>query len=88
MDVKSSTMHNHEQDKDQKDSADHNKLTSKSSAFNAEMYGSLSDKNNKKNQVSARYEVDLEAGQLPLPKGITTIIDIFAKNLTPIPRKD
>jgi hypothetical protein len=33
---------------------------------------------------SAKYTVSVHAGQLPLPKGVTTIIDAYAKNVSPI----
>lgn len=33
---------------------------------------------------SAKYTVGVHAGQLPLPKGVTTIIDAYAKNVSPI----
>lgn len=33
---------------------------------------------------SAKYHVAVHAGQLPLPKGVTTIIDAYAKNVSPI----
>lgn len=32
---------------------------------------------------NAKYVVDVKAGQLPLPQGITTILDIYAKNIIP-----
>ncbi|GAA4457993.1 hypothetical protein GCM10023092_25560 [Rurimicrobium arvi] len=33
---------------------------------------------------SAKYTIKVHAGQLPLPLGVTTIIDAYAKNVTPI----
>ncbi|WP_459209415.1 DUF2589 domain-containing protein [Aquimarina rhabdastrellae] len=33
---------------------------------------------------SAKYTVGVHAGQLPLPKGVTTIIDAFSKSIEPI----
>ena len=33
---------------------------------------------------SAKYIVKVHAGQLPLPKGVTTIIDVFSKSIEPI----
>ena len=36
----------------------------------------------------AKYEIDVHAGQLPLPKGVTTIIDTFTKNIAPIQLKE
>lgn len=33
---------------------------------------------------SAKYEVDVHAGQLPLPTGVTTIINAFSNNVAPI----
>lgn len=45
---------------------------------------SSSQKEHYESSNSARYEVEVHAGQLPLPKGVTTIIDAFAKNIAPI----
>jgi hypothetical protein len=33
---------------------------------------------------SAKYTLNIHAGQLPLPKGVTTIIDAFSKSIEPI----
>jgi len=33
---------------------------------------------------NAKYTVNVKAGQLPLPTGITTILDIYAKNIFPV----
>ncbi len=37
-----------------------------------------------KKSNSAKYHVDVHAGQLPLPLGVTTIIDAFSKSIEPI----
>lgn len=37
-----------------------------------------------KKSNSATYTVDVHAGQLPLPEGVTTIIQAYAQNLSPI----
>lgn len=37
-----------------------------------------------KKSNSAKYTVAVHAGQLPLPQGVLTIIDIFSKNVTPL----
>lgn len=37
-----------------------------------------------KKSNSAKYHVSVHAGQLPLPTGITTIIDAFSKSIDPI----
>jgi hypothetical protein len=91
MNVSSSQVHSKETTKDMKESAggqQSNLTKSKSSEFNVEMMGALAEKGDRKNTSSARYEIDLEAGTLPLPRGITTIIDIFTKNMTPLPSKN
>jgi len=36
------------------------------------------------NSNSAKYSVDVHAGQLPLPRGVNTIIDAFSQNISPI----
>lgn len=33
---------------------------------------------------NAKYTVNVKAGQLPLPTGVTTILDIYAKNIFPV----
>ena len=38
-------------------------------------------------QNSAKYVVNVHAGQLPLPKGVTTIIDTFSKAIEPVEMK-
>ncbi len=60
----------------------------KSHQFTTEMYGTLNSASSEKSKSVARYEIDLTAGQLPLPKGVTTILDIFIKNMAPIPTED
>lgn len=37
---------------------------------------------------SAKYEISAEAGQIPLPIGVLTIIDTFSKSIAPIQLKD
>lgn len=55
--------------------------------FDTELHGTLSSKSSdqKSKDSVASYEVTLTAGQLPLPRGVTAILDIFTKNLTPMP---
>ncbi|MCF2858377.1 DUF2589 domain-containing protein [Pseudoalteromonas sp. SMS1] len=59
--------------------------------FETELHGSLAKSSlgeqQQSNAAHASYEVTLEAGQLPLPNGITTILDIFSKNMMPLPSK-
>ncbi len=45
---------------------------------------STSDSTHYQKQNSAKYTVDVHAGQLPLPPGVTTIIQAFTANITPI----
>ncbi|SHO58656.1 DUF2589 domain-containing protein [Vibrio quintilis] len=61
-----------------------------SDGFDVELYGTLSSQSGsqQKSAAGTNYEVTLEAGQLPLPRGVTTILDIFEKNLAPIPDKN
>ncbi len=37
-----------------------------------------------KKHNSAKYSIALQAGQLPLPQGVLTIIDAFSKNILPV----
>lgn len=63
--------------------------TYKAHEFDTELHGTLATRSNDKTHESTgtNYEVTLTAGQLPLPGGITSILDIFTKNLSPIPSK-
>ncbi|WP_219701999.1 DUF2589 domain-containing protein [Marinomonas lutimaris] len=62
----------------------------KAHEFDTELHGTLSSKGKDSGNASsgANYEVSLTAGQLPLPKGMTAILDIFTKNMVPLPTKD
>lgn len=89
MDVKSSTHFNHEQNDDLKKSSSGD-LDSKqrSHQFATEMHGSLTCSESQKQQAHAKYQIELEAGTLPLPIGLRTMLDVFAKNIAPIASKD
>lgn len=60
--------------------------------FSAEVHGSVksttksasSDKSHYEKSNSAKYTVHVHAGQLPLPQGVTTIIDAYTKAIEPI----
>lgn len=56
-------------------------------AGSTELFGILanSEKSNSKSTSNLHYEVSLTAGQLPLPTGITTILDMFNKSMAPLP---
>lgn len=64
----------------------------KAGLFSVEVHGSVShsskstskQKEHYEASNSAKYEVDVHAGQLPLPTGVTTIINAFTKNIDPI----
>ncbi|SHO58654.1 DUF2589 domain-containing protein [Vibrio quintilis] len=93
MEVKSSTSTDNESSKEQETAAKAD-ITAKYNAglFSVEVHGSVS--HNSKSTSSqkehyeasnqAKYEVDVHAGQLPLPTGVTTIITAFTKNIDPI----
>ncbi|MEJ2755898.1 MAG: DUF2589 domain-containing protein, partial [Gammaproteobacteria bacterium] len=89
MDVKNSTEYNQENSNDQKMSTTGRFSDYKGAQFTTEMYGALSSSNKKtgESKSSARYEIELKAGQLPLPRGLTAILDIFTQNLAPLPAK-
>lgn len=97
MEVKSSTSKDNETSSEQ-ETASKADITAKYNAglFSVEVHGSVSH-NSKSTSSSkehyeasnqAKYEVDVHAGQLPLPKGVTTIIDAFTKNISPIILKE
>ncbi|WP_299265722.1 DUF2589 domain-containing protein [uncultured Psychrosphaera sp.] len=60
--------------------------------ISAELSGSVaasessnsSDKSSFKKSNSAKYEIKAHAGQIPLPVGVTTIIETFSKSMAPI----
>lgn len=60
--------------------------------FHVEISGSVSHNSSSENKSdthysqsnSAKYEVKVHAGQLPLPMGVKTIIDAYAKNISPV----
>jgi len=97
MEVKSSTSKDNESSNEQETAAKAD-ITAKYNAglFSVEVHGSVS--HNSKSTSSqkehyeasnqAKYEVDVHAGQLPLPAGVTTIINAFTKNIDPIMLKD
>lgn len=63
--------------------------------FSAEVSGSVSSSNKSSSSEkshyeksnSAKYEINAHAGQLPLPEGVTTIIQAFSQNISPIQLK-
>lgn len=63
--------------------------------FSAEVSGSVSassksassEKSHYEKSNSARYEINAHAGQLPLPEGVTTIIQAFSQSIAPIQLK-
>ncbi len=91
MEVKSSREFVKETAQDREHRSTKHKLehSFKSHEFDTELHGTLTSKSkDSSNEKSgANYEITLTAGQLPLPKGVTTILDIFTKNMTPIPTK-
>lgn len=97
MEVKSSTSTDNESSKEQETAAKAD-ITAKYNAglFSVEVHGSVShsSKSSSKQREhyeasnQAKYEVDVHAGQLPLPTGVTTIINAFTKNIDPIMLKN
>lgn len=96
MEVKSSQSKDHETSKEQ-DTAAQGSFKAKYNAglFSVSVSGSVSSSSKEKSSTKehyeasnqAKYEIDVHAGQLPLPKGVTTIIDAFTKNIAPIQLK-
>ncbi|WP_199609096.1 DUF2589 domain-containing protein [Flocculibacter collagenilyticus] len=86
MEVKSSTQCNSESSEDIKKAANQKVANDyKGQQFTSELHGTIAS--NSSTSSSAKYEVSIEAGQLPLPKGITAIIDVFTKGIAPMPTK-
>lgn len=97
MEVKSSTEYKHEDSKALSDEMKGDLTNAyQSDRFSVEMHGSLassqkanaSKSTSGKNTSHARYEIKLHAGRLPLPTGLTTIIDMFNKSIAPIQLKN
>ena len=96
MEVKSSNSKDNETSSEQETAAKAD-ITAKYNAglFSVEVHGSVShtskttssSKEHYESSNQAKYEIDVSAGQLPLPKGVTTIIDAFTKNVAPIQLK-
>lgn len=97
MEVSSSNSKDSETEKSSETSAE-GSFTAKYNAgfFSCEVSGSVASSSKEKSKQSehyessnkARYEVDVHAGQMPLPTGVTTIISAFMKNVDPIMLKD
>ena len=97
MEVKSSTSKDNETSSEQETAAKAD-ITAKYNAglFSVEVHGSVSHNSKQSSSQkehyeasnSAKYEVDVHAGQLPLPTGVTTIINAFTKNIDPIMLKE
>jgi hypothetical protein len=97
MEVKSSNSKDNETSSEQETAAKAD-ITAKYNAglFSVSVSGSVShsSKTNSSSKEhyeasnSAKYEIDVHAGQLPLPKGVTTIIDAFTQSIAPIQLKD
>ncbi|KNC65135.1 MULTISPECIES: DUF2589 domain-containing protein [Pseudoalteromonas] len=97
MEVSSSMSKDNEKQSEQETAAKAD-ITAKYNAglFSVEVHGSVShsSKSSSKQREhyeasnKAKYEVDVHAGQLPLPTGVTTIINAFTKNIDPIIEKE
>lgn len=97
MEVKSSTSTDNESSKSSETAAKAD-ITAKYNAglFSVSVHGSVSHNSKSSSKQSehyqasnsAKYEVDVHAGQLPLPTGVTTIINAFTKNIDPIMLQD
>ncbi len=93
MEVSSSTSKDSETEKSSESSAE-GSFTAKYNAgfFSCEVSGSVASSSKESSKQKehyeasnkARYEVDVHAGQMPLPTGVTTIINTFMKNVDPI----
>jgi hypothetical protein len=45
-------------------------------------------KSSSKSSMSSRLKVNIDAGTLPLPKGVLTLIDLFTKGIQPVPMSE
>jgi hypothetical protein len=96
MEVKSSESTDHETRQDQEQAAK-GEFTAEFNAglFSVSVSGSVSSSSKSASSTKehyeasnqSKYQIDVHAGQLPLPQGVTTIIDAFTKNIAPIQLK-
>jgi hypothetical protein len=96
MEVKSS-FSNDKETASESESAAEGKFSAKVGygCFSAEVSGSVSassknsssEKSHYEKSNSAKYEITAHAGQLPLPEGVTTIIQAFTQSIAPIQLK-
>lgn len=96
MEVKSS-FSNDQETSTESESAAEGKFSAKVGygCFSAEVSGSVSassksassEKSHYEKSNSAKYEITAHAGQLPLPEGVTTIIQAFSQCIAPIQLK-
>ena len=96
MEVKSS-FSNDQETSTESESAAEGKFSAKVGygCFSAEVSGSVSsssksassEKSHYEKSNSAKYEINAHAGQLPLPEGVTTIIQAFSQCIAPIQLK-
>ena len=96
MEVKSS-FSNDKETSSQSESAAEGSFSAKYGigCFSAEVHGSVSqkssssssDKSHYEKSNSAKYEISVHAGQIPLPEGVTTIIQAFTQSIAPIQLK-
>jgi len=93
MEVKSSYSEDHSKDTKTENKAEGSfKASVGIGWFSAEVSGSVSsssstatnDSTHYEKSNSAKYTVSVHAGQLPLPEGVTTIIQAYSQNITPI----
>ncbi len=67
-----------------------NKVTQKRAQLNGKISsaaprGNPNDSSQYKSQASSTLKVNIDAGPLPLPLGVLTIIDLYVKNIQPVP---
>ncbi len=62
-------------------------LNGRISASNTSRSLTASEKNTTKSESSSRLKVNINAGPLPLPKGVLTILDLYTKAIQPYPEE-
>lgn len=62
-------------------------ILEKRAILNGKISNSNQDNSDTKSQLSSKLKVNVQAGPLPLPLGVLSILDIYTKAIQPIPEK-
>lgn len=63
-------------------------ILDKRAILNGKISSNSQDKSESKSQLSSKLKVNVQAGPLPLPLGVLSILDIYTKAIQPIPSRN